>query len=443
MPQIMAVRGGRWRWAQAVLIFVIAGVGLLFSLSTTPPAVAADTQQVTAKKALKWLLLNQRANGAWGSNSSGEIAATAKAVEVLYTAGARGYSFRQGAAWLSNAETGSVDSLARQAYALGKVGLSASSQLTKLSQWKNTQKAWGAYAQYDVSFPDTLLGMKAKRGKSSSYYDYSETPYELCAVVRSQNTDGSWPYRPDGSTRTGVVLGAILPTTHAIRELQIAKTTYAIFSGDLICDGAIVQFDLRIDSALAWLRSQRRTADGGFGESNNSGEGSTVFSTILAYEILRPLADSYAGPALEYLLGRQSADGSWEGDAFLTSLILLNLPVAWSESDLSLPVAWAAIDNDKDSLPDDLETTGLLGSGNGRPDDGRWLANPFDGDLNLDGVVDAADVALAQMIVAGQTPTSAHLRHGDVTGPDGDPDGVIDELDVIRIQRKALGLEAF
>jgi subtilase family serine protease len=62
-----------------------------------------------------------------------------------------------------------------------------------------------------------------------------------------------------------------------------------------------------------------------------------------------------------------------------------------------------------------------------------------DGDINGDGVVDVADVALAKRIALGLvTPTANQLTHGDING-----DGVIDTSDVEHIRRKALGLENF
>lgn len=72
---------------------------------------------------------------------------------------------------------------------------------------------------------------------------------------------------------------------------------------------------------------------------------------------------------------------------------------------------------------------------------------PHDGDVNGDGVVNVADVLLAQRIALGMvTPTADQLAHGDVAplmnGAPA-PDGKIDTADVLVIERKALGLVNF
>ncbi|MHB8473424.1 MAG: hypothetical protein ACYDC8_11405 [Gammaproteobacteria bacterium] len=70
------------------------------------------------------------------------------------------------------------------------------------------------------------------------------------------------------------------------------------------------------------------------------------------------------------------------------------------------------------------------------------LVSPQDGDLNADGIVNVADVALAERMALGLvTPTANQLLHGDVAPVGGN--GVIDIADVARIRRKALGLENF
>ncbi len=64
-----------------------------------------------------------------------------------------------------------------------------------------------------------------------------------------------------------------------------------------------------------------------------------------------------------------------------------------------------------------------------------------DGDINVDGVVDVADVVLAERIALGQlVPTLVQMQHADVS-PVWYPDGVVDAADVARIRLKALGLQ--
>lgn len=70
-----------------------------------------------------------------------------------------------------------------------------------------------------------------------------------------------------------------------------------------------------------------------------------------------------------------------------------------------------------------------------------------DGDINGDGVVDTADVLLAEQIASGLiAPTVSQLAHGDVAplvnGVPA-PDGMIDVRDVLIIERKAFGLVNF
>lgn len=72
------------------------------------------------------------------------------------------------------------------------------------------------------------------------------------------------------------------------------------------------------------------------------------------------------------------------------------------------------------------------------------LTNGHDGDLNGDGIVDVADIALAErMTLDFISPTFNQLIHGDVAPAPAGGDWRIDTADVARIRRKALGLENF
>lgn len=123
-------------------------------------------------------------------------------------------------------------------------------------------------------------------------------------------------------------------------------------------------FDTGADltAGITWLKTQSN-GDGGFG----TGPGSTAFETALAYIVLA--TDNPASPqavaARNWLVSRQSGDGSWAGDPYQTALALMALP-------------WNSPDTDGDLVRD---------SG----DNCAALANPDQGDLDGDGTGDACD----------------------------------------------------
>ena len=99
------------------------------------------------------------------------------------------------------------------------------------------------------------------------------------------------------------------------------------------------------------------------------------------------------------LIARQRSDGSWKGDPFQTALVLRTLPA---------PSA-ALADTDKDSIPDPVEP--ILGTNPTVPDS-RWLAHPGDGDLNLDGRINADDYFYIDQGFL-QKPTPPKYHDGD------------------------------
>ena len=74
---------------------------------------------------------------------------------------------------------------------------------------------------------------------------------------------------------------------------------------------------------------------------------------------------------------------------------------------------------------------------------GFGAAPPADGDINLDGVVNVADVLPGTQALSGVTTlTSSQLLHGDVAPLVGSipaPDGFFTPGDLMVIQRKVLG----
>ena len=439
-------------------------ITVLIACATSPAAAASPEQIATARvRALAWLLAGQASDGSWRSAVGAEVVTTATAVDALRAAGVTTYPYAAGIAWLGNARPSSVDGLARQIAALQPAGVDVAPAAARLAQWRNRALAWGAYDNFDSSFPDTTLAIGALRLAGPEFSEADVTT-ALCVVLNAQKTGdatvaGSWSWMPAvpfvfGTTPSAAsaVGSAAIPT--ALNVLEIAAIGAAKGWTSRSC-GPTYQFATVTTTGLNWLVAFRRNADGGFGEAGTS----RVFDTAMVYRalaMLRP-ADPAISAALDFLIARQSPDGSWNADALQTAAVVVVL---------GTPPA-PLIDTDGDGIPDAVEV--LLGK-NPSVADSRWAArsgvNPVgggtrapslapvttipavvlappagDGDLNGDGVVDAADVAIAERIALGVlTPTAAHLSHGDIA-PATTPDGVIDVADVARIRRRALGLE--
>ncbi len=101
-----------------------------------------------------------------------KVQTTATVLEALIHAGLKtGETYGTASAWLANAETASVDSTARKIAALAGTGMNMKPYAQALLAARSTsdRQAWGAYPQYEVSFPDTPLGITAVRLSGYSY----------------------------------------------------------------------------------------------------------------------------------------------------------------------------------------------------------------------------------------------------------------------------------
>ena len=100
------------------------------------------------------------------------------------------------------------------------------------------------------------------------------------------------------------------------------------------------------------------------------------------------------------------------------------------------------LDTDEDGFSDAIEISATTD-----PLNANDLPVTPDGDLNVDGVVNAADILFAMRILSGDiSMTPLQLSHGDVaplTGGLPVPDGMFTLGDLVVIQRKALGLINF
>ena len=336
------------------------------SAAPAPTAEQIQTARVDSArvKGLAWLLTHQRGDGSWKGPAGTEVTATAAALEGLTRAGLKGYPYVAGISWLGNATTASVDSLARKIIALRQANLDVTALVQQLIAWKNLfTRTWGAYEGFETSFPDTPLALAALRLAQVSDVDLGTA---LCVIFSAQQTGaasvtGSWSHiRPGSAPPPAAIKSAILPTTTNILEVEATRIATGLNALSCTVDGvfATYSFTTVVDNGINWLLTQRRNADGGFGEPGVS----TAFETALVYEVLSALrpTEPATGAALDFLIARQGADGTWSGDALDTAYVLKVFPRP------ALPL----VDTDKDGVPDVIET--LLGT-DPKVADSRWL----------------------------------------------------------------------
>lgn len=435
-------------------------IALALVLFATARATAVTPEEIDAARdrGFAWLLAHQQRDGNWSGGPGVEVVATATALEALRLGGVRGAAFTLASQFLANAPAPSVDSLARKTLALAGAGLVVDAFVDELLARRNTGLAWGAYEGFGTSFPDTTLALAALRAGRPSF-SIAETQAALCAILVGrrpsgpQPDDGAWAFGPWSEAKR-----VLLPT--ALNTVEVEANRTGRGWATVVCGSTTYNLSTAVNGALDWMMAQRRNADGGFGENGTS----SVLETTAAYEALslvRP-GDAATAGALSFLITRQESGGGWNGDALATAYALRVLPARSA----------AYVDTDGDGIPDAIETILgrnplvaeppwlVLGSGSsaaggaGGPQSVRSGVRAStlppqeavaDGDLNEDGIVDAADVAIAERIALGVlAPNATYLRHGDVAGgATGGPDGQIDVADVAKIRLKVLGLESF
>jgi subtilase family serine protease len=326
--------------------------------STTTIAVSATP--TAREKGLAWLIKNQKTDGSWGGTAGTEFSATAAASEALLGAGAKGVPYVRGVSWMGNGHAASADSLARQIAALQPANVDLTALVEQLLSWRNISLSWGAYKGFGTSFPDTALALGAIR-KSGAAYSDADLTAGLCAILTAQKTGdvtiaGSWSYIKPGTTPpVSAIASAVIPTVYNVLEVSAVKAAKGWTS--VLCGGTSYNLTTSINNGTNWLLTQRKNADGGFGESGTS----TPFETALVYQLLRTLkpSDPAAPAARDFLVARQGPDGSWNGDALQTAVVVNALG------------GGTLVDTDDDGIPDIIE--GILGT-NPLVPDSRYLA---------------------------------------------------------------------
>lgn len=365
----------------------VLAIAVFASLPTAHAAAQIELDQMRAKS-LAYLVSQQKGDGSWRDASGNGVQATASALEAMTNSGIKtGYVPGAAVSWLMNENASSTDSLARQIAALARHNVGVNHLVPLLMANKNLiDGRWGAYKGYQASMPDTALAFDALLAANTSV----PTDAQLVAITGMQATDGGWPYRVEAP---GGAKSAVIPTAYAVLVLSRYVTARA---------SAQNVSETHIADGISWLLARKKT-NGGFAEdaaadgTHNTAKAGHTFETALVQTALAAakqagLAAAQTTAATQaltdmenFLVDRQSTDGSWSGDPFQAALTARALP------------AVTLADADSDGLPDAVEPylnhnvavadSRDLPKGNG---------NPFDiaptTDWDRDGVMDQNEV---------------------------------------------------
>ena len=335
-------------------------IGLAGSVLCAASAQANVDQARVA--GLKYLIQAQNGDGRW-SSALGEldIQATAQALQTLRRGGLqKSPNYVSGLSWLANSDAQSTDARARKVIALAEGGLGTAAQSLADALYESRavqdRAVWGGYDGHTISYLDTIFGLSALRVGDRNFESKLPGPIAtaVCSVLtnRLQPATGhtAWPMAPAVTGQpVATTRPSVLATALILEELQAFQARTSI-SG-YTCGATTYNFNTVISEARAWLLQRQNTTDSGFGEirANGSQGVSSVFLSAVVYRAFASLA-SPPQPAtsnlLNYLVAQQNADGSWRGDAFVTTQVLASIAPATGSQ---------AQDTDRDGVPDVVE----------------------------------------------------------------------------------------
>ncbi len=299
---------------------LILSILVLFSF-VVAHNVAATEQTVEIAGGLNYLQASQNLDGSWGdaTTSSDILPTTVEVFRVLGLQEETGLVWQNAKSWLSVQNLTTTEQLASRIIALSAPGGDLDRLLFVVDE---IRLVWGGAVGYDVNNLDTALALQALSSVDS--LNQTTIGYAINYLLSTQNDDGGWGL--DQGLESNIYI-----TAQVVMTFQKYKTVFVI-------DGPI-------DNAVQYLQAHRQ-ADGGFGEV-----ASEIPETALSYLALyrADVAGAVLGDIVQYLKGKQAADGSWDQDVFKTALALRALTL----STLPLPakISGTVMDDDGDGLP--------------------------------------------------------------------------------------------
>ena len=308
------------------LIFFGISVPICLALPTVPQLESARD------KSLAYLVKQQNGDGSWGKTEGEKVRLTATVLDTFAKYGVSGVVYRRGINWLANAEALSNDSLARQIIALNKAKIDTKALTDKLiaAGWVRATSpitvAWGAGYQYQLSTVDSALAFQALVLRTD-YVNSAGITY----IKSLQLSSAGWDY-----AQAPVAASKVIPTAQMLLTLRTLGGSHWGQTAD--------------KNAATWLATQAKSG-GAIADVDTQSD----VETALAVQALGVAKDVVGASTtilpvyqngLDYLIARQSANGSIDNNIYKTVLAAQ----AWFNLNQTLT------DTDGDGIPDVVET---------------------------------------------------------------------------------------
>ncbi|HID32822.1 MAG TPA: hypothetical protein EYP24_05540, partial [bacterium (Candidatus Stahlbacteria)] len=240
------------------------------------------TLSLGVNQGLTWLYDHQNQDGSWGGDGL-EALVTHEALTTIRALAGENQYFQDGLAWFNRYKPPNIDYESRKASA-------TSGPTSGILEDQNGDGGFGFKKNYRSSILETALALRAigycPEGSSAVAY-----------LLKYQGTNGGWGFSEPDQERIYTTVQVLL----ALKPYE---------------DDSLVKPQIQL--GLNFLLSNQNP-DSGFGI-----EGSTIYETGLAWEVLREynVGKEARDKAYGYLARRQLPNGSWDDDPYLTAIAL-------------------------------------------------------------------------------------------------------------------------